>query len=106
DQRRGDAAHRIDVGGGGRDGLAADVRGGGPVPTEVPTLDEDVRRGDVGAVGGGDVRRIVAGGDQHVVTGPQRLAHHVDQRELTDLRDGLLAHHGVIVAVDEPGSGD
>ena len=56
----GDGAHRRDVGEVLRGGLVADVLGRGPVPAEVPGVDQQVGRGDDAPVRGREHRGVVA----------------------------------------------
>ena len=83
-------AHGRDVDQAPGRGLAADVGPAGPVPAEVPALQEKVRAGHHPAVGGREDRRVVADPDQRARIGRQPPGQRRDQAELPQRGHGLL----------------
>jgi hypothetical protein len=86
----GHRAHGRDVDQAPGRGLVADVGPAGPVPAEVPALQEEVRAGHHPAVGGGEDRRVVADSDQRARIGRQPPGQRRDQAELPQLGYGLV----------------
>ncbi len=101
-QRVRGAAHRVDVGQVGRSRLAADVPGLGPLPPEVPALDEQVGGHDHVTLGRAQERRIITGSDEHLRTlmeparelGNQAELPHIGKRGV--LCERVRCRHGAI----------
>ena len=89
-QGRGVSAHRGNVSKVLRGRLAAQLVGWGPVPPEVPTLDEQIGRSDHPSVRCGENRGVVPGADQHSLPTPgaQPGGDPLDQPELAHVGDG------------------
>jgi hypothetical protein len=79
-------AHGRAVGQAARRGLVPDVRRAGPVPAEVPALDQEVRGGHHPAVRDGQHGRVVADADQRRRAGRKPRRQRRDQAELPGLR--------------------
>ena len=71
--------------------MAADVSGAGPVPTEVPVLNEEIRRGDNPTVGRADHGSVVAGADQCRLGRGQCRGNSGNEAELANVGNGDLA---------------
>ena len=83
-------AHRLDVGGVLRDGLAADVVRGRPVEPEMPALDQHVGGDHHPAIGGVHHGGVIARAHRHAVGHAPARHQPVDERELAH-----LTHRGI-----------
>ena len=86
-ERRGAAAHGVDVGEVLGRGPVADVVGFGPVPAEVPSLDHQVGRDHHVAVADPQHRGIVTRADEDLLALLEERHERLDQCELTDVAD-------------------
>jgi hypothetical protein len=73
-------------------GLAADVRRAGPVPAEVPPLEQEVRAGHHPAVGRGQDRRVVPDPDRRARIGRQPPRQRRDETELPEFGHGRIVY--------------
>ena len=94
-QPGGHRAHGRDVDQAPGRGLAADVPRAGPVPAEVPPLEQEVRAGHHPAVGGREDRRVVADPDQRAGAGRQSGRQFRDETELAQGGQGRVVSDGL-----------